>query len=197
MAGISFLRKKQLEKDIKKLDKNEYTEILAILKRNKQKYSENSKGIFFNLKYIDNKTILDIIKFVDFCKKNKEFLKKEDRNTDKHLNTDQFLNIASDKMYDLGDIDISIDIEKLLKKQNNKVNSFSFKSYLDKIAVVPKKEFKNKEINKYPDLININNEIKASNNRLLKKCKNYESIYSSIACEFDNTDKKKIFWKLS
>ena len=77
MSQIPFLIKKKLEKDMKLLDNNEYREVLNILKQNQQKYSSNSKGIFFNLKYVDDSTIKDIIKFVEFCKKNKYILKKK------------------------------------------------------------------------------------------------------------------------
>ncbi len=41
-----------------------------------------------------------------------------------------------------------------------------------------KKEFKNKQSNNYPDLININTEFTGSDNRILKKCKNYENSYT-------------------
>ena len=63
----------------------------------------------------------------------------------------------------------------------NKSNNFSFKNYLDKISIIPKKEFKNKQPEKYPDLININTEFTGSNNRILKKCKNFENTFSKYS----------------
>ena len=76
-TGVSILEKKRLKRDIKLLDKHEYIEILNIIKKNDQKYSENATGIFFNLKYINDKTIKEMINFMEFCKKNKIFLKKK------------------------------------------------------------------------------------------------------------------------
>ena len=59
---------------------------------------------------------------------------------------------------------------------------------IDKISVVPKKEFQNKQPDKYPDLININNEFTGSNNRILKKCKNYDNIYNKFIENANLTD---------
>ena len=63
--------KKKLEKDISTLSNNEHNEILNIIRNNKQKYSENNAGIYFNLKFLDDDTITKIIQFVKFSKKNK------------------------------------------------------------------------------------------------------------------------------
>jgi len=183
------MEKKKLEKDIKKLDKHEYIEILNIIKKNNQHYSQNSKGIFFNLKYINEKTIKDMIKFIEFCKKNTAFL-EEDYTVDKPV---QYKKDSKKELYDsynLEDLDITIDIKNFIKSKDNKSNNFTFKNYLDKISIVPKKEFINKQSEKYPDLININTEFTGTNNRILKKCKNYESSYSksneTSALEYNN-----------
>jgi len=187
MSQIPFLIKKKLEKDMKLLDNNEYREVLNILKQNQQKYSSNSKGIFFNLKYVDDSTIKDIIKFVEFCKKNKIYLEKKIVN---HSTPESHpLNITNNFHDDKQDI--TIDIENILKKQSKISNNFTFQNYIDKISIVPKKEFKNKQISKYPDIININNEFTGSNNRILKKCKNFESSYFHSSSETDNANFKK------
>ena len=65
---VTYKHKKQLEKDITNLSSNEYNEILNIIRNNKQKYSENIGGIYFNLKYINDPTIHKIIEFVKFAK---------------------------------------------------------------------------------------------------------------------------------
>lgn len=180
-SSISILDKKKLEKDIKKLDKHEYIEILNLLKKNNQKYSQNSKGIFFNLKYINDKTIIEMIQFIDFCKKNRVFLEEEkyDDTLDKTVSNKKKNSYES---YTLDDLDITIDIKNFMaSKTGNKSNNFSFKNYLDKISIIPKKEFKNKQPEKYPDLININTEFTGSNNRILKKCKNFENTFSKYS----------------
>ena len=60
---ITYKQKKQLEKDISKLSSQEHTEILNIIRNNNQKYSENSTGVYFNLKYVDCDTLKKIIEF--------------------------------------------------------------------------------------------------------------------------------------
>ena len=84
MSNITYEEKRYLEKTIKLLDSVEYNEILKILNKHKQKYSINKTGIFFNLKYIDDATLKEMIDFVNFCEKNRaEF--KLDPNT-KYIN---------------------------------------------------------------------------------------------------------------
>ena len=181
-SPISILEKKQLERNIKKLDKHEYIEILNIMKKNNQKYSKNSKGIFFNLKYISDKAIKEMIEFIKFCNKNRVFLETDNY---KDVPVKSSVNNVKSNIYDgytLDDLDITIDIKNFMdSKTTNKTNNFTFKNYLDKISVVPKKEFKNKQADKYPDLVNINAEFTGTNNRILKKCKNYENNYTKIS----------------
>ena len=192
-SSISILEKKKLERDVKKLDKNEYIEILSIIKKNNQNYSQNSTGIFFNLKYINDKTIEEMIHFIEFCKKNKIFLAKKDGDDTKPIvPIPKSKNDAYDN-YNIDEFDMTIDIKDFMSSKNNKSNNFTFKNYLDKISVVPKKEFTNKQPDKYPDLININNEFTGSDNRILKKCKNYDNIYSKFiennnASEYKNNE---------
>ena len=177
-SEINILKKKKLERDIKQLDKHEYIEILNIIKKNNQKYSKNSTGIFFNLKYINDKTIMEIIHFVEFCKKNKIFLEKEVYNEEKSSREQEKLQNHINGSHNFENLDdIKIDIQDILDSKNNKATSFTFKNYLDKISIVPKKEFKNKQPSQYPNLININNEFTGSNNRILKKCKNLDTIH--------------------
>ena len=76
---VTYKHKKQLEKDIGNFAINEYNEILNIIRNNKQKYSENVGGIYFNLKYINEQTISKIIEFVKFAKSNRQLIKKKKR----------------------------------------------------------------------------------------------------------------------
>ena len=129
-----------------------------------------------------------MINFMEFCKKNKIFLKKKtDLDTPELVSIQKIKNKSKDT-YSLDDFDITIDIKDILASKNDKSKSFTFKNYLDKISVVPKKEFQNKQPDKYPDLININNEFTGSNNRILKKCKNYDNIYNKFIENANLTD---------
>tara|TARA_B110000977_G_C10848449_1_gene404831 strand:+ start:189 stop:764 length:576 start_codon:yes stop_codon:yes gene_type:complete len=175
---LSLLQKKQLEKDIKMLDKNEHLEILKIIQKNEQNYSKNSKGVFFNLKYVEEPVIYEIKNFVDFCKTNKPFLEK--------INTLPENGIGHDSCKNISNIKIDIEMEKILSSKSNKKNDFTFKNYLDKISIIPIKEFKNERSGKYPDLINITSKFTEINNRILKKCKN-----SNNTTDFDTPTKNK------
>ena len=189
-SAIDIHLKKKLEKDIKKLEEHQYIEILNIIKKNHQKYTVNSTGIFFNLKYINDTTILEIISFVEFCQKNKVFLQEKNA-VNKNTITPEHLKLTNKNDYTLDNLAMNIQ-DIFDDKTVSKLNNFTFKNYLDKISVVPKKEFKNKNSDHYPELININSNFTGSNNRVLKKCKNYDNIYSKFLENNNSTEMTKI-----
>ena len=115
--SVSLVIQRQLEKDIKDLYKNEHLEILKIMRKHKQKYSENSKGVFFNLKYIDTHVIKEIKEFVEFCKNNKSYLNNLDTNKDFTVATKK-LEINSTMRRPNSKVDI--DIEKILSSTTGK-----------------------------------------------------------------------------
>jgi len=65
------LRKQFLE-DLKILNKSEKEEIFRILKDNDSIFSENSNGIFFDVSKLSNDAFELMLKFIDFCKKNRK-----------------------------------------------------------------------------------------------------------------------------
>lgn len=65
---------KNIKKSIEKLQENEHYEIIKILNKHNFKYSENNNGVFINMNRLSNTIILDILKFIEFCKKNKQRL---------------------------------------------------------------------------------------------------------------------------
>lgn len=168
MTEVTYNQKKKLEHDIKNLEHNEYNEILNILKKNDQTFSENSRGIYFNLKYIENKVILEIIDFIEFSKKNKGILKNQEKNS--NLVSAPINNNEYTKNNDIWDIDkVKEEFSQINKKNNS--NEFIFKNYLDKISIVPNKEFKEKKMI-FPDIIETNSNFTGTHDRLLRKCKN-------------------------
>jgi len=167
--------KKKLEHDIKKLEHNEYNEILNILKKHDQKFSENSAGIYFNLKYIDGKVINEIIKFLDFSKKNKNLLTSDINET---TNSVKDKEDGYNKNEDIWNIDnVKKEFSQVSKKDS--MSKFIFKNYLDKISIVPSKEFKEKKM-EFPDILTTESNFSASHDRLLKKCKNIDSNISDF-----------------
>ena len=81
----SFNKKElvNLKNGITKLDKNEYLEILKILKRNGNKLTENKNGIFINLNNISNEILTEIDNFVKYSFDNHERLAKLEYLSDK------------------------------------------------------------------------------------------------------------------
>ena len=66
---ISYSTKKFLQKEVPKLSKNEYYEIFNIIKQNTDAtYSENSTGVYINLKYLNQITIKKITDFIKYTK---------------------------------------------------------------------------------------------------------------------------------
>ena len=66
--------RKKLIKAISKLSKIEHIEIFKIFKKDNIKYTENSNGIFINIKKIPDSTIQKVINFLNFCNNNNKKL---------------------------------------------------------------------------------------------------------------------------
>lgn len=149
---LNLQQKKQLKKDIKNLNKNEYIEIFKIIINNNIKYTENKNGIFFNLKYLNDNVVKKIYSFVEFSKinKTKNNLNNEKRNNElKYFNKQQFK-----KTNDLETIK-ELSFEKYVEKYN-----FNNSTKNDII------KYQKTIFNKYKTKIT---SIEA---RLIKKCKN-------------------------
>ena len=71
-SKINLKNKKYLEKEIPKLTSNEHNEIFNIIRNNSSKYSENSRGVYINLKFLDNDTINKIKEFILYSKNSKK-----------------------------------------------------------------------------------------------------------------------------
>lgn len=65
-------KRKQLLEDLKILNKAEKEEIFRILKSTESIFSENSNGIFFDVSKLSNDAFEQMLKFLQFCKKNRE-----------------------------------------------------------------------------------------------------------------------------
>ena len=78
---ITFEQKMQLKKDIYKMNKQKCVSILKYLINENVNFTENSNGIFFNLKLLNNTQILELIKLVENLKNIIELEKKEELST--------------------------------------------------------------------------------------------------------------------
>ena len=167
---ISLKNKKLLEKEIPKLTQNEYSEIFNIIRNNSNsKYSENARGVYINLKYLDENTINKMVEFIDYTKKNKTDGNQETKQTNinKH-NSNINDNINSNK-FTLDQQSIHKELLRLKEKNND---NFSFQNFLDKLSVTNIKQFaQNDGKILYPSLKNSKTKFAGVKARLLKKCK--------------------------
>jgi hypothetical protein len=67
-----YEQRKAFLEDLKILNKVEKEELYRILKKNFISLSENSNGIFFDVSRIDKETFVQLLSFIEFCKKNRQ-----------------------------------------------------------------------------------------------------------------------------
>lgn len=91
---ISLKDKLQLKKDIRKLDKQSCITILQFIVNHNVKFTDNSNGVFFNLKSLNDKQIKTLIEITNTCKE--EILKKPIVNNIKPIITD---NTSKDNLH--------------------------------------------------------------------------------------------------
>ena len=76
---------RQLKEEIEYLDQGEYYEILKIIQKYDNKYTENNNGIFINMNKLSPETICDIKKFLEFSNENKKMLETHDIEINKYI----------------------------------------------------------------------------------------------------------------
>lgn len=96
LDSVKSKEKNNLSKKIKSLNnKDSYLTILQFIINNKVKYTENSNGVFFNLKHLDNSLIIELIDLVNNLS-NKQNINLNNNNyvvdnkLDNNLNEDNF-----------------------------------------------------------------------------------------------------------
>lgn len=81
----------KLKNKIEKLDKIHQVKILDILIKNQVKYSENRNGIFLNMDNLNEKTIVEIEKNLEYFRKQEKTL-SDIETIKEELNNDYFKN---------------------------------------------------------------------------------------------------------
>tara|TARA_B100001063_G_scaffold145396_1_gene135730 strand:+ start:4424 stop:4729 length:306 start_codon:yes stop_codon:yes gene_type:complete len=81
----------KLKNKIEKLDKIQQIRILEILTKNQIKYSENRNGIFLNMDNLNEKTVVEIEKNLEYFQKQEKTL-SDIETIKKELNNDYFKN---------------------------------------------------------------------------------------------------------
>tara|TARA_Y100000389_G_scaffold202444_1_gene247735 strand:- start:2124 stop:2822 length:699 start_codon:yes stop_codon:yes gene_type:complete len=172
---MSYSTKKFLQKEVPKLSKNEYHEIFNIIKLNTDsKYSENSTGVYVNLKYLNQITIEKITDFIKYTKCQKDSLQEAYiKDTDVPDDANSYNTIKNDYTHmSLSKRSVEKELSRLRDKKNE---SFVFQNFLDKLSITNIKQFhkSNESGDKiiYPQLKHTKIQFNGVKARLLKKCR--------------------------
>ena len=68
----------EIKEDIEKMDKNSHLEVFNILENEHIPYNKNMNGIFINLSIVDKDIIQKLEDFIDYKKKQKTILNKDE-----------------------------------------------------------------------------------------------------------------------
>lgn len=71
LLQAEYDERKNFLEDLKLLNKDEYTELFRILKKNNVEFSENSNGVFFDLVNVPNTIFIQFLEFMNLCKDQK------------------------------------------------------------------------------------------------------------------------------
>jgi hypothetical protein len=72
MSSVHYEELKIVFDNIKLLVKPEQEEVFRIIKKNKENYTENSNGIFFDLSSLSHSSFTDITEYLNFCLKTRQ-----------------------------------------------------------------------------------------------------------------------------
>ena len=95
---LTNANKRAIVNKINHFKKEEHLEILKIIIKNNDKYSENDNGVFINLSKLKKQTLIDLHTFVEFCVSNTRNLELDDKNRD---NMRKFLSADNTKTGEL------------------------------------------------------------------------------------------------
>ena len=196
---LSHSKKKFLQKEIPKLNKNECHEIFNIIKQNSDaKYSENSRGVYINIKFLDIDTLEKIISFINYTKEQKNKLGEQDFEP-KNMNNDS-LSRDIDNSNRITHTKDSIQKE-LLRLKEKKNENFVFQNFLDKLSISNIKQFTKTESGEnrltFPQLKHSKIQLEGVKARLMKKCRDVNKCGTDLPfiptddIESDDTDINK------
>lgn len=79
LSSEEYERRKKIWEVIKVLNKSEQEDLFRIIKNAGVEFSENSNGIFFDVSKVDQVTLENISKFVEFCQQNRVKFDERDK----------------------------------------------------------------------------------------------------------------------
>lgn len=116
-----IIDKKILREKIKLLTKNECIIIFNMIKKNTNKYTENSNGIFINMDYLDNGTLIKINTYVNKITQNK-------LNTDMIVVEDGISTVTNETDHNQSNIKLSNYEKAIIKRNHYMIEQKTFKN---------------------------------------------------------------------
>jgi hypothetical protein len=77
-SDAEYEKRKRIFETIKGFTRTEQEEVYRILKRNTEEVSSNRNGMFFDLVMLKQKTIDEIVEWIEFCSKNSKLFQERD-----------------------------------------------------------------------------------------------------------------------
>uniref|UniRef100_A0A6C0J0D7 NET domain-containing protein n=1 Tax=viral metagenome TaxID=1070528 RepID=A0A6C0J0D7_9ZZZZ len=154
----SILERDNIKNDIEKLEYNQQCQVFNIIKKHTDKISENSNGIFINLKYLKDSVLDELSDFINYCKNNTD-LQKLNELTNNSIENNSKLNDNLSEEYNNYNFESSPN------------SDFIFKNYIDKISTHNIKEFDIKTEEKKPLSKSSKIPLNLIENRIMKKCR--------------------------
>jgi hypothetical protein len=175
MNSLTRREKEHIKRDISKLEKDELIEVYKIISNSTDKISKNKNGVFINLKYIPDETLLQIRSFIQFRKD--------------HINQ---LNTPIVNMIEKATITVEKPESVIVNKPNiliNKIesktsnndigNKFCFQNFVEKLSINTHKLFPSEYGTKQVNTTHLRApKVKFSNSlsRILKKCRDIHTL---------------------
>lgn len=78
-ARLPLSEQHSMKEAIKNFNKDQLQELFRVIHSNNQEYTKNANGIFINLKQINNKTLHEMKRYVDYIQQTNDELKKRSR----------------------------------------------------------------------------------------------------------------------
>jgi len=128
----------KIKNDINQLNQNELEEIFKIIYKNNNNYTKNNNGVFINLSWLDEKTIITINNYIDFCIKSHNEISKYE------IICNNFSDVINnkDKAEETG-----LEVIETINKNKQKISSY-MKFYLLKKKFMKQTTLNNNKIDK-------------------------------------------------
>jgi len=175
MNSLTRREKEHIKRDITKLEKDELIEVYKIISNSTDKISKNKNGVFINLKYIPDETLVQIRSFIQFRKDHNNQIQQNDKS-----DTISVLKPIVNSGSSVSSVNKVVKIESKLSSENDIGNKFCFQNFVEKLSINSHKLFPSEYGTKPQSNTQIlkPHKVRFSNtmSRILKKCRDIHTL---------------------